>query len=190
MKPWAAAPLLLAAVSGCGGDRSWFPLDDGHEWSYSVRGSLAEFVEPVKVLRRLPVAGVDGFELGGPLGTCRVAWKGNTLYATALAGLSVAEGSPPLPLLVGDGADRRLDWKGKLLVAGKGVQASASLEQKPVNLSLPGRQYATLHTKLTVRTPEATVEVLTWYAEGIGPLRQEQRTNGAWDVGLEYLGGP
>lgn len=185
-------PLVLASLflAGCSGGEDLFPLREGSEWSYSVRTGLAEYVEPVRVLGRVPAAGVTGYEIGGPLGRSRLGWKGGTLYASSLVNLSVAPPSPPIPLLVGDGRKAEVKWQGKLYVAGKPYDATAVLTQGPSKLTLPGKTYETTLAVLTIKVGGRSIEIQTWYAPRIGPVRQEQRTDGTWDVGLEYLGGP
>ena len=186
-----AALLVIALVSsGCRRSDELFPLKIGNEWSYNVRTGLAQFVEPVKVSRSLSVAGAEGYELAGPMGSLRLGWKDKVLYATSLPNLRIAQDSPALPILVEARQKTERQWQGKIEFLGRFQSGSATLEQAPEQLKIAGKSYDTVRAKLLLKLPERSIELITWYARGIGPIRQEQRTNGTWDVGLDYLGGP
>lgn len=184
--------LLLGFVlmAGCSGGSDWYPLEVGNEWTYSVRTGLAEFVEPVKVVSTAPAAGTKGFQLSGNLGTSRLAWKGKVLCASELPNLAVAPNSSPFPLLVADDPTATRAWSGSVMLSGKTYPAVASLKQSKAKLSTPGRTWDTVLVTISLKVGDRNIEILTWYAKGHGPVRQEQRTNGVWDVGFDYLSGP
>lgn len=186
----ALGALLVMGASGCRARDELYPLKVGNEWSYNVRGGLAQFVEPLKVTKEISTAGVRGFEVAGPMGASRLAWKDGTLVASAMPNMRVAEGSSGIPLVVEGVRKVQRSWEGQVEFLGRTQAATAILVQEPEALSLGGKRYDTIKTNLQLKMPQRTVELITWFARGIGPVRQEQRTNGAWDVGLEYLGGP
>jgi hypothetical protein len=188
-------------VAGCSGTNTYFPLEPGQTWTYNIRADLATYVEEVKVTRRVAVAGVQGFELGGPLGYSRVAWKGGVLLADSLPNTGV---SPPLPLLVPgdpntlseeakkDGAKpqpvRR--WQGFVESRGKKIPAKATLYQEEATLTIEPRKHQTIKTTIRMFVAGKTLELVTWYADGMGPLRQEQHTDGLQDISMEYIASP
>jgi hypothetical protein len=190
---------LLSA--GCTGFRSYFPLEVGKSWTYHVRAGLAVTVDEARVTRRLSVAGVPGCEIGGPLGFSRLAWKGGTLVADSLPNTRFL---PALPLLApgdpatahdaevtkGQGLRKPVrTWEGAVETMGKQLPGSAELYQEEASVTLGVRRYPALKTTLRLSTAGKKIELVTWYVDGMGPLRQEQQTNGLQDVGMEYLGG-
>ena len=72
---------------------------------------------------------------------------------------------------------------------GKSEAAKAELFQEEATVSLGSRKYPAIKATLRVNKAGKTLELVTWYVDGMGPLRQEQQTNGIQDVGMEYLGG-
>jgi hypothetical protein len=166
-----------------------FPLVEGNKWNYSYRAGFKEGVEPIEVGRTISVAGVKGFELDGPMGISHVAWKDRELVTTALPNLGLM---PPLPLLVGGQKEAQRKWEGWLIKAGEKVPAKATLVQESETKTIGSRKYETVKCTVTVITPnrDKPIELLTWYAEGIGPVRQEQRIGGELLIALEYLSGP
>src|SRR5690242_20026133 len=102
--------LALVVVAGCGGGGKEFPLSVGRTWSYMVDAGFGTTrVEEVKVLRKVPVDGVTGFELGGNMGQSRLAWKDGILEASQLPNATF---NPPIPMCVAGKAKARMDWKG------------------------------------------------------------------------------
>ena len=163
------------------------PLKPGHEITYLVRTGLAARVEPVRVVRSLPVAGVNGAELSGPLGTSRLAWKDGVLVAD-----STTHGrfSPPLPLMSNDGKDRV--WDGHVETLGRVQPGHAKLTQTKETLSLGSRRIFTTKATLTLELPESNgrIELVSWFQPTVGLVQQEQRTNGQLVLQLQLLSGP
>jgi hypothetical protein len=177
-------PLVLL---GCAREDALMPLEVGREVTYVVRTGFASGVEPVRVVRRLPVAGVRGAELTGPLGSARLAWKDGVLLADAT---SHGRFSPPLPLLAEDGKART--WHGRLETLGREQPASAKLVHTKETLRLGSRRVATTLAKLTMELPasKGLIELDSWYQPGVGLVQQEQRTNGRRVLQLQLLSGP
>jgi len=190
-----------ALGTGCTGPRGYFPLEVGKTWTYHVRAGLASTVDDVRVTRRMAVAGAAGCEVGGPLGLSRIAWRGGTLVADSLPNTRF---DPPLPLLApgdpatireADGARGRSprrparSWSGRVETMGKTCAGSANLYQEEASVTLGARQYPALKATLRLVAGAHKIELVTWYVDGMGPLRQEQQTNGLQDVSMEYLGG-
>jgi hypothetical protein len=185
MRPWTGICVLLGlAVGGCRSQPAEFPLAVGKTWTYSVRTGLVTHVEPVKVTRSLSVAGVSGYELSGPMGVSRVGWKDQELVADALANASF---NPALPLLISGEERARRSWSGTMTVAGSGAASSAILVQEPETRQVGGKSVRAIKAVLTLKARGRTVEVITWYVAGTGPVMQEQRTDGRLDISLEAV---
>ena len=183
----------MLAAAGCSSKDDQFPLEVGRSTTYVVRTGMVEFVAPIEVKGRLSVAGVDGYELGGPLGTYRVAWKDGVLVAERLSGTRFR---PAIPMLVAGAAPVTRSWKGAIGFAGEVAQATAELEQKPATITLGTKKYDCTEVRIVAKMPSREVELVTHYGKGIGILRQEQRGSDSSDpgnkklyLGMEYLAG-
>jgi len=161
------------------------PMEAGRTLKYVVRSGFDTRVEAVTVARRLTVAGTDGYEMKGPLGVSRVAWKDGVLLAEAT---SNAWFRPAIPLVAEDGKDRT--YHGRIEVLGKESPANATLTHKTEKIEVRNRRVSTTLATLTVKVPKGTIELTTWYQPGIGVVRQEQRTNGQRVVQMQLLSGP
>jgi hypothetical protein len=183
---------LIAAAVGCSKDTALFPLDVGRSTRYVVRTGMVEFVAPLQVKGKVAVAGTEGAELQGPLGTYRVAWKGGVLLAERLGGTRFR---PAIPLLVAGAPNAKKSWSGAIGYAGEVVKATAELEQQPSTISLGTKKFDCTEVRVVAKLPSTEIELVTHYAEGIGIIRQEQRV-GSSDpgskvlyLGMEYLEG-
>lgn len=164
----------------------------GKHWTYQVRAGFDRRVAEVRVLRPLTVASVDGFELVGPLGVSRVAWKQGTLVADSTVN---AQFSPPIPLLVPssdlakDVAKQVATWHGRVVVLGKVRPASAILTERTDKVEQGSQKVSAILATLTVtlQNPGSKIELLSWYREGTGLVQQEQRTRGNRIVQLQLL---
>jgi hypothetical protein len=177
---------LLATVSavGCGGGKE-FPLSVGKSWSYMVDSGFGTTrVEEVKVLREVSVDGVKGFELGGNMGQSRLAWKDGVLLAAQLPNATF---NPPIPLIVGGEAKARKEWKGLIGAMGKGSHATAVLVQEPSKDTFSGHAVQTTKSTLTIVSGAQRTELITWFKNGEGPIKQEQRTNNILVVKFEQI---
>ena len=180
-------------LAGCGSPDQLFPLRVDNEWSYSVKTGIPEYVEEIKVTKRVPVAGIQGYELASAMGISRLVWKGDTLFATALTGTRF---NPPMPLLSSAEEKATFPWEGTVYSGGKAHKATATLTQTSEPLIRDGRKTPTTKTVLLVRLADRELETVTWYAPGTGMIMQVQRTkkqgqtDGQFDLQLDYLGGP
>jgi len=185
--PIAIASLAIAALpGGCSSAGSYFPCDLGLVWTYSVRtGFGAEHVEEIRVARRLTVASAEGVELEGPLASSRLAWKGSTLWLESLAN---ARFVPAAPIL--DTESRPMRWKGQVMTAFGSEPAKGQLSQRAEKLTVEGRPFEAMRTELAIDRPLGQTVLTTWFARGVGIVRQEQRTRGVMDLRLEWIAGP
>jgi hypothetical protein len=185
--------LLAFGLWGCGSESDLFPLAVGNEWSYNVKNGLTEYEQSVKAVRQLPTAGTMGYELQGPMGISRLAWKSDALYASALPNARL---DPPLPiLLAGSGKDTRV-WRGQIEALGQTSQAEALIRQEPESITHGSQRHSAIKTVINLKYSGREIELQTWYVKGIGPVRQVQRTTEGqqateqFDVAMEYLAGP
>jgi len=176
-------PLLLLS---CSSGSSLMPSDVGTTWTYKVRtGFGAQHVVDATITKRLSVTGAEGFELSGPLGATRMAWKDGTLWAQNFGN---AQAMPALPLLHED--RRPSEWKGILETAIGKERATARLTHANEKLESAGRTISTTRTQLVIKRPRSTTTLTTWFAEGIGIVRQEQRSDGEFELRLDRVSGP
>ena len=180
------AALGVALACGCARE-TYFPLALGDTWTYSVRTGLGiTSVEQVKVARRLSVAGTDGWELTGPLGTSRLAWKDGVLLAEGLTNLRF---EPAIPILVAGEKTAERAWSGTVRHLGDELEAVGTLKQTTGTDTLGGKEIDVLRTELEIQLPDRKLRVESAYSERMGLVRQRQETDGRFDVALEYLGG-
>jgi hypothetical protein len=168
-----------------------WPLEVGRTWTYSVDTGLTSFVAKVRVERRVPVGGVLGYELRGATGVSRLAWDGNRLVA---AMLPQTRFNPPIPLAVAGARGEaknpfRSRWRGNIEWFGKARSGVATLEQRQDRARLGSAEVPATLTVVRLSADNRTVELSSWFVDGIGLVRQEQRTDGILDVRLEYLRG-
>lgn len=133
------------------------------------------------------MAEAPGWELTGPMGPSRLAWKNGKLWAEELAGTRY---DPAVVLLDARSGEATATWSGLVSVGAKALPATARLEQVREEQTLAGRTYKTLRATLTLEFDEGRTELITWYSQGIGPLRQEQRDDGVLTHAIEYQSGP
>ena len=178
--------LIFASAMACGGGGGKeFPLNVGRTWSYMVdAGFGATRVEEVKVLRKVAVDGVTGYELGGDMGQSRLAWKNGILEAAQLPNATF---NPPIPLVVAGKDTARQDWKGMIGTLGRGTPATAILIQEPYKEVDADRTVATTKTTLTIIAGPQKTQLITWFEKGVGPIKQEQRTNDILVVKFEQI---
>lgn len=184
---WAGALVVLACAGCRPGGQAFMPLDEGNRWSYSVRAGFLTKVEDIEVRRRLSVADGSGWELGGTMGVSRLAWKDGILVAEDLPSTRF---SPALPLLVGGQVEAKRQWSGIMRTLAGAKEAEAQLEQESEKITIGGRTYTTRRAKVTIVGLGAPIELTTWFAEGMGIVRQEQRIGDQLVRSMEYLAGP
>lgn len=177
--------IVLACV-GCGSGSSLMPLSVGRTWSFTVKAGLNSYNAEVKVTRETSVASAKGYEISGPLGTSRMAWNKSGLVADQLVN---AQFIPALPLLAEGEESKPRKWHGRVILVdnaspASGVQSQAADDTQ----TYQGSKVHTVRSTVLVKTAERNIELITWYLAGVGPIRQEQRTNGTLVVALSSLG--
>lgn len=189
---WTAVIGAFFAMVACGrAPDAYYPLEEGAKWTYRLRAGFVERVEEVAVVRRIAVGGVSGWEMGGPMGPSRLAWSRGRLIAESVPGTRF---DPPVVLL--DPSEPKTTWRwpetGEAFVTsgGRVRAASAAGTQRPEDLEVGGRTFKALRSTVTLRIGGETLELDTWFAQGIGPLRQEQRAGGVLVTAIERVSGP
>jgi len=182
--------VLLTCLIGCGSRDNWMPMKVGKQWNYQVRAGFDRRIEPITVRRQITVASADGYELAGPLGLSRVAWKHGSLVAESTVN---ARFFPPIPLLV-PGVELTKEipkqvavWHGRVVVLGKENPASATLTERNDKVDLGTRKVNAILATLTLKMPRGKIQLDSWYQEGVGLIQQEQRTGGIRIVQLQLL---
>lgn len=167
------------------------PLDQGRSWTYTFRTPFQTFVEQVEVKGETPVGSEPGVVLTGPMGTSRLGWQGDTLYAARLANAGF---SPPIPLVVEAGGKGKATrkWKGTIEAFGHKREAFATMTQESARVASGGIRFTTIKSELDLQAREAGgksihIEVTTWFRPGVGIVEQVQRTNRKLIVGLKLL---
>lgn len=189
-----AACLAAALLVGCAapGDR-YMPLEPGSEWTYTVQLHFKSVIARLKVKEQAPVGSGMGWRLAGDLGESRMAWRAGKLIAAELGGTKF---DPPITLLDPTAKEApQADWKGVIRHAGKQIPAAGTLSQTVLTdeadkLQIGSRKFSSIRSRLEVKAEGANLELTTWFAPGVGIIRQEQRINGDLVPSLEYLSGP
>lgn len=194
MKRFWWAPLCV--LLGCGqGGPSYMLLKEGKEWSYQVKSGFRDSVVTLKVGKPISVGGLRGFAINSDLGESRFAWDGRTLVASKLANTVFV---PPIPILAEDKIpDKKnarenefvpaITWKGRITSFGKSRTATGGLSQRRSMLQTVTGDIAVVETVVKLDIGAIPMELRTWFQRGTGIVKQEQRTNRKWLVGLELL---
>lgn len=177
-----AACLALACMVGCGGGtQSWWPLRVGSVRSFSLVRGATTIVADWKVEREAPVGAQSGFQLSSPVGTSLLAWDGNRLVASQLAGTRY---EPPIPILV----EGEATWKGTVAAGGKSAPGTAVVVGKAGKSRHPVFGVRTLEVVATIRSEGQARVVETTYAHRVGLVTQSHRTDDTLDYRLTILG--
>lgn len=190
---WRGASLgvllgLCASLPGCGSrNEAYFPLRQGAEWTYQVRSGFVSRIETVRATKQVPVGGSLGWLLESPVGDSRVAWSGDRLLAAELAGTRFV---PPVPMLSFSDRPSSGEWQGLATVAGRTFGGTAKLLQTKARFPLGSKVVTGIHATLRLDVPTGPIEVWSWYVDGIGLVRQEQRDRSGLARSLEYVKGP
>ena len=168
MRLLALCPILL--LLGCGSStQDYFPLAEGNVWNYvvSLDGDVA--YQELKVVGRTAVGPHRGWLLESDMGDSRLAWDGEMLLAAEMAGVRY---SPPIPIYAPDGER----WSGVVRTAGARHKATASIATSKENVDVAGRTHQTVKCVLTLDSADGQIQLTTWFFEGLGILKQEQRS--------------
>ena len=175
--------LVLLAGLGCSGERQYLPLEPGTTWSYTVRTPLVTHVSDLTVASE-----VSGYrEIRGSMGRSLIEWRDGALWARELSGTRF---EPPIPLLRPGVPSWRASWRGRVEGPFPYTSATASLRQSEEELSQPTRKLPTIKCVLSLEIGPHLVELETWFARGVGIVRQEQRVDGRFALAMEHLRGP
>lgn len=184
MRRFYGLAFAIAAL-GCDGPQSHEPmamkLDQA--WTYEMRVGMSKRVEPIKVIRLVPVGGVAGFELKGPLGMSHLAWKGTQLLSDMGAHARLY---PPLPIL--DLKRKRTTWHGRVTTVSSPAPANAAIERTEETLVWNTRKVPTIRSTVNLHLPDKDITLDTWFMDGVGIIKQEQRTGVRLDTSILLIG--
>ena len=157
-------------------------MEVGKEWQYRVFVRPQKYVEPIKVEREVSVAGAAGYELSGPLGPVRAAWKGDVLFVSRTSNLQF---EPALPVFGQDG----IGYRGKAMSGGKSYAVTGALTRAPraEGITLGGRTFRCELATQTFEMDGKTIELKTWLSRGVGIVQQEQRIDRVLTVQLQLI---
>lgn len=192
-------PLVLLGACGQGGP-SYMPLVDEKEWVYSESSTFQSNVPTIKIGKKVSVGGIEGRILTGELGESRLAWNKKVLQASMLANTVF---NPPIQLLDEDKIPERkktrddefvraANWTGHFESFGKSRSATATLFQRRAVITLSTGETNVVETVLKIQIAgskdDVPIEVRTLFERGVGIVKQEQRTNRTFIVGLDKIG--
>jgi len=163
------------------------PLAVGHVWTYEVHGRRLGQVVEMRVSRRIAVDDVSGYELTGPLGTARLAWNGPRLMAETLCGTTY---DPPIPLLDARLPQKPLVWSGVVMAPAAVSEAGATLTHLATDIMFASRKDAAVETILKLQAGRRRIELDSWFVDGVGLVKQEERTDDVETVRMSMTGGP
>lgn len=190
MKRGVVGAMALLALCSCSnrGDSTWMPLAKGSEWKYQVQNGMQNSVDALRVESQELVDGENGWRLSGPGGPSRLVWRDGGLYASQLAGTRFS----PSILLMADSKDPqfKFEWKGDVMVAHRALQATSvtTMEEDSVNLS--GKDVKARKSNVVIKLGKSEITVQTWFAKGVGIVRQEERSGDLLLRSMEYISGP
>jgi hypothetical protein len=180
--------LVAALLGGCSGGEQYLPLRAGAKWTYGVRSGFLDKVVDVQVTGRAPVESANGWSLSSPMGASRLAWVDGSLLADTLAGTRY---SPPLPLLKADRPSAHWKWAGLISSADEEKMGRATVQSKPTTYRMGAKTYEVVRVEHRFSAEAgADVVLVSYYAEDLGLLRQEQRRLGVLERALDYVSGP
>jgi hypothetical protein len=172
----------IAAVAGCRGGASVPRIEPGQAWTYRVIAPPLRYVETVRALRTVPVAGTNGVELVSSLGTSRIAWKGDVLYASQLGATRYR---PALILW----SPRAMDYKGESETLGKKARIVGSLTpvKEQVTVTINGEAVKTRECSTRFKADGEQREIRTWIHPQRGIVQQEERVDGRFRIQVQML---
>lgn len=115
-----------------------------------------------------------------------MAWSDGRLLISDLPAIRF---DPPVPMLDPSAPTSGRRWSGTCLSRGFADRATAMIEQRPARLTVGGTERDTLLVTLEMTFRGQVLQVKTWFADGLGILRQEQSVDGKRLVALEWIGG-
>ncbi|MHB8635649.1 MAG: hypothetical protein ACYC96_04155 [Fimbriimonadaceae bacterium] len=184
----SAIAIVGLALVGCrGGGQSLMPLSVDHAWTYEVHGRRVGQVAEMRVNRRIAVDDVSGYEVTGPLGVDRLAWRGPQLIAETLCNTTF---NPPIPLL-----DSRLPrspvlWSGAVTAPASVVHATGTLTETATDTVFASHKTAAVKSVLQLNLGRRRLELDSWFVAGVGLVKQEERANDVETERVAMTGGP
>lgn len=177
----------LLVIAGCDRQSKMMPLSKGAVWEYQATSGLLTRVTKIQVDSPVAVGSASGYLLTSRQGNSRLAWSGSQLIASQLAG---AQFRPPIPLYADLAEGAKLAWKGQIRTAEGTRPAQGELVSAKTKEKLGTQEVAATLTTLTYQEAGRQHEIQTWFASGVGIIRQEHRSNGQLMTRLIYLSGP
>lgn len=174
---------LSLMLLGCRGQDLSGTLQPGQTWTYRVLAPPMRYVETVRATRNVPVAGANGVELASGLGTSRLAWKNNVLYASKL-GTTFYE--PAIPLW----SRSEMKHHGRALSFGRTSPVAGNLTpppSKPVELTINGQKLKLEEAVIVLTGDGPPREIRTWIHPSRGLVQQEERVNGRLRIQTQML---
>jgi hypothetical protein len=174
----------MLLVAGCG-PAAYFPLRPSKPMTYKVRTGFSTYIERPRAVRTVSISGGKGYEIVSRLGTSRLAWVNGILTTDRLANLFFM---PPLPLL-----DPQIEkgsvspWNGTIIFPGGTEEATGTIQQQTSKSAIGDRKLSTIKVSIQIDSPKRQIEIESEYARGLGLVRQEQRTNGVFDLEMEAV---
>jgi len=184
---WLLGCIALGLVGcGRGAGTNYLPLRTGTEWTYRVRSGFDLRIELVRVTGPIAVAGGDGWQLNGPMGESRLAWREGVLLAEQLPGTRFA---PAIPLLRVTDLSGKF-WQGFVSANGHTQSAQADLRMVQESLMLAGRKRQALRSTVTLNLKPTALVLDSWFVADIGIVRQELRRGDALVRAMDWVAGP
>ncbi len=180
------APIIVLA--GCANRmESYMPIQKDSKWSYQAEPGLQNEVLDLEVIGRVPVGDSNGWRLNSGWGETHLAWQDNSLISSLLGGTRY---DPPLPILSNLAATQRKEWKGDIILAGKRIQANGYITTSITDTRVGSLELPSIQSTLKLNLGKDEQEILTWFVQDYGIVRQEQRKNGLLVNRISYLSGP
>lgn len=176
---------IIAVCFGCH-DTSYMPLEQGREWKYLVSTSSGSSVASLAVIEKARVGLTTGWRISGEKGDLRLAWNRQRLVASEL---SAAQFDPPITLIKTDAKAGSWKWHGTIRSRGFEAASTAECLQQPDRIKIAGNERACLLTIIRLQFRGNNIELRSWFQDGIGIVRQEQRVDDKLIVALEWIGG-
>lgn len=141
----------------------------------------------MRVTGRTSVEGVPGFVITGALGSSRMAWKGSTLIASELAGISY---SPAIVLADFNSPQAAREWRGQVRAYGLTHQATDALTHTEETFALSGRKLPAIAAQHRLKFGNVTIATKITFVQGLGIASLDEHRDGQFLGSIQYLAGP
>lgn len=160
------------------------PLVPGRSWRYVAKTPSRSGTYRVRVNSETKVGLERGYLLESDGGNTKMAWSKNSLYVSQMGGI---EFSPPLILLKPTEGKTMWTYSGTIKTPFIEERSQIRIVQEPAELKIGSISHDTILVTLTLRFQKQDIEWKNWFEMGRGILRQEQRNNGRFVLGLELI---